>query len=105
MKQAYLIIAHGNYCQLKKLVSYLDNKNTDIFIHINLLVQMPNVKEIKDSAKLSNVYFTDRVELFWGGYGLLKSMLIALRKAVNTQKYDYYHVISGIDLPIKSKKI
>lgn len=104
MKQAYLIIAHGNYNQLERLVAYLDDEDTDIYIHINKLVDMPDMEAIKNKGKQSNVYFTERVNVVWGEYGILEAMLVALREANKRYRYDYYHVLTGVDLPIKSKK-
>lgn len=65
MKWAYLIIAHGNYTQLERLVAYLDDEDTDIYIHINKLVDMPDIEAIKNKGKQSSVYFTERVKVVW----------------------------------------
>ena len=46
MRNAYLIIAHGNYSQLEKLIKYLDCKNTDFYIHINSLWLICQMKPI-----------------------------------------------------------
>ena len=35
MRHAYLILAHNNFKQLSKLVSLLDDRDNDIFIHID----------------------------------------------------------------------
>ena len=65
---------------------------------------MPDVESLTHAAIKSKIYFTERVELFWGGFGLTEAMLTLLKYAMRIREYDYYHVLSGIDLPIKSKK-
>ncbi len=35
MKHAYLILAHGSYALLQRLVSAIDDERNDIFIHID----------------------------------------------------------------------
>ena len=35
MRQAFLIIAHNNWWQLKQLIRLLDAENHDIYIHID----------------------------------------------------------------------
>lgn len=105
MRNAYLIIAHGNYSQLEKLIKYLDCKNTDFYIHINSMVDMPDEAYFKGLVKESKLFFTDRAKVVWGEYGILEAMLIALETALlSGHEYDYYHVLTGVDLPIKTKK-
>lgn len=105
MKNAYLIIAHSNYEQLRRLIKYLDNKDTDFYIHINALVDMPDTELFKNSVSYSQVTFTERVNVVWGEYGILEAMLVALETALSSKReYDYYHVLTGVDLPIKTKK-
>ena len=104
MKNAYLIIAHGNYHQLQRLLKQLDDENNDMYIHINSLVSMPNVDEIYSSVKKSKIVFSDRIPVVWGEYGILEAMLVALRCAKSNGKYDYYHVLTGADIPLKTNK-
>ena len=81
MKNAYLIIAHNNYDLLFRLVQQLDNKNNDIFIHINSLVTAPNEEQIKALSKHSKVVFTERKEIVWGLYGVVEAIYELLRTA------------------------
>ena len=67
MKHAYLIIAHNNYDQLKKLIEMIDSDISDVYIHINKLMASPNEKEILKVAAKSKVEFVSRVPVVWGG--------------------------------------
>lgn len=42
-------------------------------------------------------------EVFWGGFSLVQAEIFLFEKA-HVLQYDYYHLISGADLPLKSNK-
>lgn len=103
MKFAYLIIAHNNYELLKRLLSVLDDDNNDIYIHFDARIGNINDKDIVDSVSRSSVRIIDeRVKVSWGGVGLVKATFALLKSAKSLGSYDYYHLISGVDFPIKS---
>ena len=35
MRHAFLVIAHNNWWQLKKLIQQLDDESNDIYVHID----------------------------------------------------------------------
>jgi hypothetical protein len=53
--------------------------------------------------QFSKIYHTQRTDVTWGGYSLVNAELLLLKAALNVGGYDYYHLISGADLPIKSQ--
>lgn len=101
MKNAYLICAHAYYDQLYNLVFLLNSQNNDIYIHINAKSKMPDIDKLQQICTKSRIYFVDRIPMEWGESGLLRAQIILLEKATK-QGYDYYHLLSGQDLPIKS---
>ena len=101
-KHAYLIIAHNNFNQLKKLIELLDYEENDIYIHLDKKSKL-NVEELKKYVKKSKLIFTKRIKVSWGGFSLVQSELILLKASVK-ENYMYYHLISGADLPIKNMK-
>ena len=101
MKNAYLICAHAYYDQLYNLVFLLNSQNNDIYIHINAKSKMPDIDMLQQICTKSRIYFVDRIPMEWGESGLLRAQIILLEKATK-QGYDYYHLLSGQDLPIKS---
>ena len=103
MKHAYLIQAHNDFYILERLIKLIDYENNDIYIHIDKKVKKFNFKYYKNLTKKSNVYFTKRIDVRWGSYKQIKSELI-LFEAAYQKHYDYYHLISGIDLIIKGQK-
>lgn len=103
MKHAYLIIAHNQYEQLNILVSMLDDPRNDIYIHIDR--KSPEPKE-SFKCKYSKVVFIPndkRVDVRWGDISQIECELTLYETAFQSnQGYSYYHLLSGIDLPIKS---
>lgn len=103
-KHAYLIIAHNNFEQLAMLLETLDFPYNDIFIHIDK-------KSVFDPAPLisavkhSRVFFTERVVVNWGSYSMVLAILIALEAAVKHGPYARYHLLSGIDLPLRPQAV
>ena len=100
MKHAFLILAHNNIYTLKNLIKSLDDPEINIYIHFDKKSKIP-LDEIKSlDLKFSSLNFIKRHKVFWSTYSsvlAIKSLLIASSQ----KKYDYYHVISGVDLPIK----
>ena len=106
IRHAYLICAHSNYKTLGLLLRDLDSSNVDIYLHIDLKSQFTNKdkEELLTNVKESNVYFSKRMSIQWGGISQTKMFLMLIRQALATGKYDYLHMLTGQTLPIKSKK-
>lgn len=101
MTHAYLIMAHNEFELLAKLVSMLDYKNNDIYIIVDKKAKGFDKSIIESAVKEANVTFLKRIKTFWAGTSLIKAEVMLLREA--TKKYhDYYHLLSGVDLPIKT---
>lgn len=99
MKFAYLIIAHNEPLVFSRLISLLDDSDNDIYIMID---KKSNIRDFNSiTTKFSNVFFVPRVNVKWGDYSQIQAELILLTNACR-KKYDYYHLLSGVDLPIKS---
>ncbi len=98
MKHAYLIIAHHNFDQLQILVNLLDDCRNTLFIHIDKKSDMPTIH-----SKVSDVIMIKkRIDTIWGDVSQIETELCLLNEACNHGNYDYYHLLSGVDLPIKS---
>lgn len=102
---AYLIMAHKNIQQLKILLKLLDYKENDIFIHIDATAddEMKNYN-YQHCCKCSKVYSKSVIDVKWGDVSQIATEIFLLKFAMRQQKYEYYHLISGMDLPLKSQK-
>ena len=98
MKHAWLIIAHNEWGILQRLVSELDAPECDFYVHID-----KKVKELPAlSVKESRLYMLeDRVDVRWGSVSQIECELTLFEAAAANGPYDYYHIISGVTLPLK----
>ncbi len=104
---AYMIIAHNQFELLEKLIRALDDVRNDIYVHIDAKVMDFDFEHFKGITKHSGVVFiNDRESIAWGDSSMVKAEMKLLESAVNNEHkekpYSYYHLISGVDLPIKS---
>lgn len=101
-KHAYLIIAHNEFYILERLLKLIDDERNDIYLHIDKKVKDFDFDYFKQIIKRANLYFTSRIDVIWSDYSQIKCELLLLKEATH-QKYDYYHLISGVDLPLKNQ--
>ena len=102
-RHAYLILAHKNFGQLRKLIMLLDDPRNDIFVHVDKKAAF-DPSEWTDVCRHSRLVFLDnRLHVNWGGVSIMRSELALLKAATSTGGYSYYHLLSGMDLPIKDQ--
>ena len=99
-RHAYFIMAHTNFDQLQQLIDLLDDPDNDIYLHID---QRSQVDLSRFHTEHSALIFIPRMKITWGGHSQTLCEL-ELMKAAAKQHYQYYHLISGLDLPIKSQE-
>lgn len=98
VKHAFLILTHNEFSVLEKLLYCLDDERNDIYIHFDKkLDQLPDFKVQR--ARL--VVLSDRVDVRWGDVSMIQAEYNLFEAAAARQAYAYYHVLSGVDLPLK----
>lgn len=102
-KHAYLVLAHNQKNLLFELLNEIDDSENDIFLHIDKKFNI-QFDEIKTHIVKSKCYFVEQLSIGWGGEALVRATLELLEKSTGTGKYEYYHLISGQDYPLKSQK-
>ena len=102
-KHAYLIMAHTQPELLKKLLRMLDDERNDIYLHIDSKAKDYPLAEVEAVLKKSKCIFTERTDVKWGSYSQIHCEMVLLKEAVKTE-HTYYHLLSGMDLPIKSQE-
>lgn len=81
----------------------LDHVCNDIYIHIDRNVKNFDFGYYESIPSKARVYFTERIHISWGDYSMVDAEYILLKKAHKSQnKYNYYHLLSGVDLPLKT---
>ncbi len=101
-KHAYLVMAHGQFDQLKKLILLLDDPRNDIYLHIDAKSTSFDEKQFANMTKQAKYTFIDRKKVTWGSFSQINCEL-RLLEAATKEYHDYYHLLSGSDLPIKSQ--
>ena len=102
-RHAYLLLVHKNPRQVARLVRLLDFPGNDIYIHVDRKARgfHPSLFAVNHAA----LHFIEpRLSVNWGGVSGMKSELALLKAAVANGPYDYYHLLSGQDLPIKTQQ-
>ena len=102
-KHAYLVIAHNQQQLLKVLLKTLDHPNNDIYVHLDKKMGNISLDSFYDNVKSSKLYFlSDRLNVKWGDFSQIECELRLLEASVPKQ-YQYYHLMSGVDLPLKKQ--
>ena len=101
-RHAYLILAHALPSQVRKLLVLLDDPRNDLYVHIDRKAGFgPDAFE--GCCRHSAIHFVEpRLRVTWGGVSIMRATL-ALLKAAAPGHYAYYHLLSGMDLPIKGQ--
>lgn len=100
MKFAYLIMAHNNPEQLRILLSSLDYIENEIYLHIDKKNDDINIQEMREQIKNAKIYIYKTFAVYWGDISQTQCQIFLLSEACKNY-HDYYHLISGSDLPIK----
>lgn len=103
-KHAYLIVAHTNWWMLEKLICALDYKDNDIFLHIDKKAKDFPLEYFQGLCQYSNIFIYQNFKVAWGNYSQVATELFLYKKASQYREYEFYHLLSGSDFPIKSQK-
>ncbi|GIM33804.1 beta-1,6-N-acetylglucosaminyltransferase [Paraclostridium bifermentans] len=103
-KLAYLILAHTDANQLRRLINSLNYK-ADFYIHLD---KKKNINDFLYDLNIynKNIHFIDeRYNINWAGFNMVLATKALIKEAVNSND-DYNHIIllSGLDYPIEDKK-
>ncbi len=101
MKHAYLIIAHNEPEVLRRLIDALDDERNDIYLHIDKKASFDG-RDIK-TAKSKLYLLENRIDARWGDFSLVEVELALFKEAHQKREYSYYHLLSGVDFPIKTQ--
>ncbi len=104
MKLAVLILAHKNPQQLQRLVDHLLLNDCSVFIHIDQKTKTEFNGFIKRNENRAELYICSEYKVYWGSYNQILATISLLRTAVQKIQFDYVHLISGQDLPVKPLK-
>lgn len=104
MKHAYLIIAHNEPDVLKTLLLMLDDERNDIYVHVDTrAVELFNQFKDFQLKKGKLIILKNRIAVHWGDLSQVEVEYRLFEAALENGPYAYYHLLSGVDLPIKTQ--
>lgn len=105
MRIAYLIIAHKNPKQIKRLISSLVVGSCVCFIHIDKKQDLlPYKEELQNLPSDKIIFIEDRHVVRWGAFSVTRAILkcmYKMREEHNKNPFDFAVLLSGQDYPIK----
>jgi len=103
MKIAYLIEAHTDPQQLKRLIGAIKTPYTKFFIHVDGKTDIqPFYDLIQDDQVL---FLTKRTKVYWGGYSQVIATTSLLKMVFDSKEhFERIVMISGQDYPIYSNQ-
>ena len=93
MKQVFLITAYNDFEWLKKTLCVY-SEYVDCFVHIDKKSTVPK-EFINWANQKKGVYIFKKYKINWGSYQHISAILYLIRKAIQTDNYDYFHILSG----------
>lgn len=103
---AFLILAHKQPQLLARILRVLEKENHYFFVHIDR--KYPDLDDfISACVDISNTCFlTNNVKVFHAGISIVDAEILMLRETEKCDvAFDYYHLISGQDYPLRSNEI
>jgi len=100
MKHAYLIIAHSEFEVLSRLLQAVDDERNDIYIHFDRKLRTyPVCRTLHAGLHI----LTERMDVRWGDISVVKAEYLLFENAYKHGGYSHYHLLSGVDMPLKSQ--
>ena len=103
-KHAYCIMAHGNWKQLQLLVTLIDDRRNDIYLHVDAKAIDGYKKMGGVSIDRSHLKLIKSEDVRWSDISQADVEVELFRAVCHSgEEYSRIHLISGADLPIKSQ--
>ena len=99
-KHAFLIMAHGHWQLLNTLLSLLDDERVDIYLHVDRKAHVPDPAPWQGILQKASLFLIPRRRIRWGTESQILCELDLIGAALKGD-YQHYHLLSGVDLPIK----
>lgn len=104
MKHAFLIMAHNEPAVLRTLLAMLDDPRNDVYLHIDRRADALRKEMEGTRLRRAGLHVVPRpLRAYWGDISLVETEYLLLEAASSVCAYDYYHLLSGTDLPIQTQ--
>lgn len=99
----YIILAHTNVSQVKRMIKALEGDETHFYLHVDLKTNIaPFIDAFNDFSNLTFLPGDKRQICNWGGMGIVNATVTAMQMIVDERRNGYCIVLSGQDFPVKS---
>lgn len=101
MRVAHLIVTYTNPLQTERMIRAMQHPDFDFYIHVDKKVDISSHLFLES---IPQVYLIrNRTDVVWAGYNTIKATIRSVQEILEFgKKYDYIHLMSGQDYPIKS---
>jgi len=98
-RHAFMIMAHEDPVVLRTLLASIDDPRHDIYLHVDPRASGIDVAGLADGVRRAHTEVVPPMKVNWGGFSQVRCELALLERATQ-EPHDYYHLLSGADLPL-----
>lgn len=103
MKHAFLVIAHNEPQVLMALLRQLDATDFDVYLHIDAkAVEMQKQFATYKPHHGGFHFLPQHLDICWGDIAQVEVEMLLFKTAAQQGPYAYYHLLSGVDLLLKT---
>lgn len=102
MAVAFLILAHSNSAQLRRLIERLEGPGANLHLHIDRKSDWQSLA----AAATKNVDVVPReqsVPVYWGGFSMVRAIYALLERAYANEENRHFCLLSGACYPAASR--
>ncbi len=97
----YIILAHKNPEQIKRLVNRLKHKNVNFYIHVDKSIPLkPFSDALTDIDKIYLLNDEERVTCHWADLGMVLGTIECIKRILSDGRSGYAVLLSGQDYPL-----
>lgn len=101
MTQGILITAYKDESMLLRLIRHFSGPSFRVFVHIDKKSRELSLDRLK-ALKQPNLEVISKFKITWGSINHVKAVLELIRISLRYSDIEYYHLISGSDMPLHS---
>jgi hypothetical protein len=101
IKIAFLCLAHNNFTYLEHLSHYYCSEDDGFFVHIDSNVAHRSFNDMDKKTVILSPQESYRTR--WGTLNIIQATLALLTKAMQTNEYNRFILVSGADTPLITK--
>lgn len=86
------------------LIDILNDPRNDFFLLVDAKVKGFDKESFMKSCSTDRLFFVNPIKIYWGDFSQILAELSLLKAATAKENYDYYHLISAVDMPLRSQE-